>query len=255
MVKTAKRLALEQRQEQEKNFTVHCACVIHGDVYPWLYVERLYSMLCRNFSWPVKLHVWTEASRQVPPHMIKHDLVPWDNVQGPRKAWWYKMQMFDSQHYQGNLLYLDLDTVVVRNLDWIMNLNTQWFWGIRDWKYLWKHHWQGINSSVMFWNTIKFDWVWQTFAQQNLASTLRLFPGDQDYLTHHIDQKDRRFFQDGTMQSWRWQVQDGGMDMLSRKYRSPGVGAVLDDSVQVVVFHGRPKPHEITDHRMSSLWY
>lgn len=254
MVKTAKRLALEQRENQETNFVAHCACVIHGDAYPWIYVERLYNMLTRNLSWPVKLHVWTEAHRSVPEHMIKHALIPWDNVNGPKRAWWYKMQMFDSTHHQGNLLYFDLDTVIVRNLDWIMSLNNRWFWAIRDWKYLWKSHWQGINSSIMFWDTRQFDWLWRQFESQPLPTTLRLFPGDQDFLSHHIDQKDRRFFPDGAMQSWRWQVQDGGMNMLSRKYLRPGAGAVVDESLQVMVFHGRPKPHEINDGVIASLW-
>lgn len=254
MVKTAKRLALEQLQHQETNFIVHCACVIHGDAYPWTYVEKLYSMLSRNLSWPIRLHVWTEAHRPVPEHMIKHALIPWDNVHGPKKAWWYKMQMFDSTHHQGNLLYFDLDTVIVRNLDWMMSLNTRWFWAIRDWKYLWKSQWQGINSSIMFWDTRQFDWLWKHFESQPLITTLRLFPGDQDFLSHHINQKDRRFFPDGAMQSWRWQVQDGGMNMLSRKYLRPGAGAVVNDAAQVIVFHGRPKPHEIADEVVTSLW-
>ena len=106
----------------------------------------------------------------------------------------------------------------------------------------------------MFWDTRQFDRVWRQFESQPLITTMRLFPGDQDFLSHHIDQKDRRFFHDGAMQSWRWQVQDGGMNMLSRKYLRPGAGAVLDESLQVIVFHGRPKPHEIADEVVASFW-
>ena len=62
-----------------KKLTKHvdCACVIHGKAYDWRYVERLYNMLSRNLDREVRMHVYTEHDRSVPPHMVKHILDDW----------------------------------------------------------------------------------------------------------------------------------------------------------------------------------
>ena len=90
---------------------LNCACVIHGDAYSFDYVDKLYSMLSRNFSIPIVLHVYTESHRIVPAHYIKHNLVEWPKIFGPKKSWWYKLQLFDRTHHSGNLLYFDLDRI------------------------------------------------------------------------------------------------------------------------------------------------
>ena len=99
---------------------IDCACVIHGSGYDWPYVERLYNMLCRNLSAEVRLHVYTEHDRSVPPHMVKHILDDW-GISGPKRSWWYKMQLFNPAHFAGNLLYFDLDVVIANQLNWIPN--------------------------------------------------------------------------------------------------------------------------------------
>ena len=83
---------------------IDCACVIHGSGYDWIYVDRLYSMLSRHISRGIRLHVYTEPGRPVPPHMIRHDLQEWAGVSGRKQSWWYKMQLFNPAHHQGQLL-------------------------------------------------------------------------------------------------------------------------------------------------------
>lgn len=70
---------------------VDCACVIHGKLYDWVYVDKLYAMLTRHFTRPVVLHVFTESDRPVPEPYVKHSLINWPGIGGPRKSWWYKM--------------------------------------------------------------------------------------------------------------------------------------------------------------------
>ena len=129
---------------------VDCACVIHGNGYNWVYVEKLHSMLSRHLSRGVRLHVYTEANRSVPPYMVRHNLVEWTGISGRKRSWWYKMQMFNPVHYQGQMLYFDLDTVIVDNIDWILELSPFYFWTIRDFRVLWKPDVQNMNSSVMY---------------------------------------------------------------------------------------------------------
>ena len=235
--------------------TIDCACVIHGSGYDWVYVDKLYNMLHKYLHGNIRFHVYTERDRNVPEHMIKHNLVEWPGISGPKKSWWYKMQLFNAEHHSGNLLYFDLDTLIIREIAWITKLSTDKFWTIKDFKQLQAPGWNEINSSVMWWNVKRFDWVWQQFKQLDINNIIRTYRGgDQVYLTEVIDYQDRRYFSPEHIQSWRWECLDGGTDFTTRKVRNPGSGTTIADLTSIVVFHGTPKPHEINDPVIAELW-
>jgi len=223
-----------------------CACVIHGTGYDWVYVEKLYNMLTRQMPGGIRFHVYTEHHRSVPPHMIKHCITEWPGISGPKRSWWYKMQLFNPEHHQGDLLYFDLDCVIMRDLSWIRELPTTNFWTIRDFRYLQKNTYSGMNSSVMWWNVERFAHIWHDFEKLDIDQTVRHYPGDQDYLGAVLGPDQRRYFDERYIQSWRWQVLDGGYDFARRKHLAPGAGATANGSASILVFHGKPKPHECT---------
>jgi len=233
---------------------IDCVCVIHGDRYDWRYVENLHSMVSRNLTVPVCFHVFTEAARSVPNHMIRHNLVDWPLVSGGRRAWWYKMQMFDPAHGLGRVLYFDLDVVITANLDWIVPLSPEHFWAIHDWRRFWKPHWRGINSSMMIWNQDHAATIWKRFRKQGLDHCVKQYQGDQDFISDCVSQQTLRYFDEGLVQSWRWQIRDGGMDPKTRKYARPGAGSILRPGTSVMVFHGKPKPHEVHDPMIQQFW-
>lgn len=232
---------------------INCACVIHGDAYSWTYVDRLYNMLSRHLSVPVKLHVYTEAERHVPAPYIKHSLIDW-KLSGPKKAWWYKMQLFNATEYCGPMLYFDLDTVIVGNIDWIWQLPLNYFWSVRDFKYLWRPYSYNVNSSIMWFDTEAFDHVWQVFSKQNLNSITGKYQGDQDYISDVIPEYERNSFNIAQVQSWRWQCLDGGYNFAQKRYLKPNTGTYIDPAVSVLIFHGSPKPEQITDSVVSEHW-
>jgi len=234
--------------------TSDVACVIHGNKYDWCYVERLYNMVTRHSTRPVRFHVFTEHDRSVPGHMIKHVLHDWPGIAGPKKSWWYKMQMFEPGRISGRLLYFDLDTVIVDNIDWIQDLDTRYFWSIRDFRHLWRPSWKGMNSSVMLWDTSRFSWIWREFQQNDVKTQARLFHGDQDFLNSVLTEQDLKFMDESLIKSWRWQIKDGGMDMKTRIYRRPDAGSVLLPGVKILIFHGSPKPHDVHDPVIEQNW-
>ena len=234
--------------------TMDCACVIHGDKYDWCYVERLYNMVKRHNTGPVRFHVFTEPDRSVPDPMIKHVLHDWPGIAGPKKSWWYKMQMFEPGRVSGRLLYFDLDTVIVDNIDWMQGLDARYFWSIRDFRHLWRPNWKGMNSSVMLWDTSRFSWIWREFQQNDVKTQARLFHGDQDFLNSVLTERDLKFMDESLIKSWRWQIKDGGMDMKTRVYRRPDAGSVLLPGVKILIFHGSPKPHDVHDPIISLHW-
>ena len=234
--------------------TLDCACVIHGDGYKWEYVEKLYSMLKRNSTRNIRLHVYTEASREVPDHMVKHVLEEWPGISGRRQSWWYKMQLFNPKHHAGPMLYLDLDMVIVRNIDWIVDLPTRYFWAIKDFRRLWRQHFKGLNSSIMWWDTRRFDYIWNEFNNKDIKIIRGRYQGDQDYITAHILERERRTFDPKYVMSWRWQALDGGYIFEKRHHREPGTGTKFDAETSFLVFHGNPKPHEVNDPEIIRYW-
>lgn len=236
-----------------KTGPVDCACVIHGDAYSWKYVDRLYGMLKRNLSRELRLHVYTEAERPVPDHMIKHALTPWPEVRSGR-AWWYKMQLFNPAHHAGPLLYFDLDTVIINNIDWIVDGPATYFNTVRDFKYLWSPNHVGINSSVMWWDTIRFAQVWDSFCTESLSDMQLKHRGDQDFLSDTIASNQVRYFDKERVKSWRWQCQDGGYNFKKRCHRLPGTGTQVSEKTSVLIFHGAPKPDQVTDPFVLHHW-
>ena len=232
---------------------IDCACVIHGQAYSWTYVERLYNMLNRHITPGIRLHVYTEADRPVPKPMIKHELTTWP-ITSPKRSWWYKMQLFNPAHHAGPLLYFDLDTVIVDNIDWIWQHPTTYFWAVKDFKYLWKPTHTGINSSVMWWDTRKYQHIWDTFNHQDLTKVMQLYRGDQDYISDKIPLNQRRFFDETRVLSWRWQCLDGGYDFKRRRFISPKTGTIINNSTSVLIFHGQPKPDQIIDTLILAHW-
>jgi hypothetical protein len=232
---------------------IDCACVIHGNKYHWQYVDTLYNMLSRNLSRPVRLHVYTESNRTVPTPYIKHELTDW-NITEPKQAWWYKVQLFNTEHHRGSLLYFDLDVVITKNIDWIWQLKLRHFWAVKDFKHIWRPMYQSINSSIMWWDTTQFDWVWRNFQELDLAQTIKRFHGDQDYINSVITEQQRRYFNTDLVKSWRWQCLDGGYDFKRRMWKSPGSGTNINDSTAILVFHGDPKPDQTQDLVVIKNW-
>ena len=232
---------------------IDCACVIHSNGYDWVYVERLYNMLQRNISLPIRFHVYTEATRSVPSHMIHHVLEDW-GVNGPRRSWWYKMQLFNPEHHAGHLLYFDLDTVITNNIDWLWQSDPRFFWAVQDFKRLWQPTNIGINSSIMWWDTRRWHWIWHEFKRQHLGDIFRKYHGDQDYLTTMIDPDLLRYWDNNRIQSYRWQALDGGYDFTTRRHITPGTGVHIDPCTSVLIFHGNPKPHNADNAVIAQHW-
>lgn len=250
MVKKAQRHALE-------SMTIDVACVIHGDAYSWDYVENLYRAVKANMTPQIRFHVYTEPHREVPNHMIKHELEHWPEAAGPRRAWWYKMNLFNTDLFAGRILYFDLDTVVTGNLDWIIQDHTDpdVFYGLRDFTYLFKPRLLTINSSVLWFDNQTWRHVWDDFRKEQLSTMIKKHRGDQDFITHSVRSGKMQFLNTARVASYRWQALDGGFEFKRRVYHSPGTGISLDPAVSLLIFHGNPKPKDVNDPVIRKHWH
>lgn len=232
---------------------IDCACVIHDVLYSWDYVEKLHRGLQRNLSIPIRFHVYTEEDRPVPGPMIKHVLKEWPEVRGPKRSWWYKLQLFNTKEFSGNLMYFDLDTVITGNIDWIWQLPTDYFWAPKDFQHLYRKNLKKINSSVMWFDNTRWEDLYDNLDINKLKTVSKHY-GDQEYIFENIPLHRIRYLDQHRINSWRWQAHDGGWNFISKKPKNLGSGTVIDNDVSILVFHGNPKPHEIHDKLVNKYW-
>ena len=78
--------------------------------------------------------------------------------------------------------------------------------------------------------------------------------------THHkntrneIRDSKRKFVDNTRAVSWRWQALDGGMNFQKRTHKIPGKGTEFDAKTSLLIFHGNPKPDQVTDPVVQSHW-
>ena len=106
----------------------------------------------------------------------------------------------------------------------------------------------------MWWDTEKFDGLWQAFKRQDLKKILSKYHGDQDYIYTAVGSADLRFFDTERIKSWRWQCLDGGFNFKRKCYKQPGTGTMFDQRTSVLVFHGKPKPGDVQDPVINQYW-
>jgi hypothetical protein len=125
---------------------------------------------------------------------------------------------------------------------------------VQDFKYLFRPSKVSMNSSMMWFDPVRFAHVYQHFDPGTIASKRTQWHGDQDYIHEVLGPGKQNYFEKIHVQSWRWQLKDGGFDFKTRKYRAPGIGTTIPDTTSVMIFHGNPKPHEIQDPVIRQYW-
>jgi len=152
------------------------------------------------------------------------------------------------------MLYFDLDTVIVGNLDWLWNVNRSRFWAARDFQYLMKSTRWKINSSVMWFDPFKYSYVYKDFDLKQIINNPRCpWHGDQDYIFSKV-KDDVSYYSTDQIQSYRWEVKEGGMNFRYRKPMNPGSASVLNAETSILIFHGNPKPHQVSDVLILEHW-
>lgn len=215
---------------------IRFVCVNVGPAYSMDYVEILADMVARNATLLERcsFECVTDRPAELPDGIgyipANPDIPP---------SWWAKLQLFsaDMPWEEGDrIVYFDLDVAITGRLEEL----TQRKGIIGDWL------WEGCyNSSVMVWDHGEHRDAWETFTLDMITAPGPLIPahalpkgqangGDQEHLTAL-----------------------GGWDLLPDgwclSYRVHAKAWPPNDC-RVVVFHGRPKPHEVTDGWVPDTW-
>lgn len=161
--------------------TVACVWVRGNVPYTVDYVVKLRAMVARRLAVPHRFVCLTDRPGQLPVDMHRITI----ETLHRERAWWAKMRLFDpnleTAFCNRRMLYLDLDTLVVGDLDPIAAYESDFAlappggsFKPRGFETV-----QRFNSSVMVWTFSEATReLWRGFS----PDTMRRYWGDQDYL-------------------------------------------------------------------------
>ena len=205
------------------------ACVYWGNKYPPFYVRRLWNAVQRHLPVPHRF-VCVTADSVIADMGIECVRPPTGH-----DGWWQKVGLFAPELFGSEafpILYLDIDIVIKGSLLPLVRHNVPHH-GLVMIENFGPNRWQAAhNSSAMLWingtcNEIYFDFIPEY--------TKRLH-GDQCWIWRRM-YKQIDNFKKGLIVSYKYDCQKGPPDGSS-----------------VVVFHGKPDPHEVKSDWVEENW-
>lgn len=213
--------------------SIHFVMVRVGDRYGPEYVATLADMIARNASNLESFSIWcvTDRPRDLPEgvgYIAADESIP--------PSWWAKCQLFsgDMPWEPGDrVVYFDLDVAITGRLEDLVETDGI----IQDW------HWPCWNSSVMSWRHGEHRAVWDELTPEVMARpSTDLAPylpkgqvngGDQEHITR--------------LGGWKTFPPAWFVSYRSAKGWPP-------NESKAVIFHGEPKPAEVTTGWVPNVW-
>jgi len=194
-------------------------CLKWGTLYNEEYVNSLYKGIQRNVTIPHEFICFSEDATNV---VAPCKSLPELNLTG----WWNKMWLFNKElpvKYE-RILYIDLDTVILNNIDNILLNLTDDFYILRDFYKPTK----GWGSGLMSWKAGNEN-LWEKF----ISTSHRPGHGDQGFIQAY-KKEPVTFWQDAFPN-----------DVISYKVHY----LKEQQDGKILCFHGKPRPHEVP-----SIW-
>lgn len=180
------------------------------------YVHKLRRALRRHLTAPHEFYVVTDDAASLYRGMkVKPSSLP---------GWWEKLRLFKPGMFpEGRVLFLDLDTFIVGNIDDIAAYDGP-FATLRD---FWRK--DGLGPAVMLWHTETAVPIWQAWEAAGKPMTMP--NGDQGVLEQHFRNRQPDILQElfpGRFVSYKTHCANG-----------------VPEGASIVCFHGKPRPHEV----------
>lgn len=218
---------------------INVICLKWGDKYPSHYVNKLYMGLVRNTTTPFTLHCFTDKSTDIISGIKIHQL-PYKNI----STWWNKLYLFSNElpfPKDEKLFYIDLDTLIIKNIDNILNYIPNNITVLRDFYTGLAKSVIGndnIGSGLMAWKHGNYSHIWSKFIANPEKAIASVKPhGDQKWIQHCIT--NRTYWQDifpGEISSFKVHCNNG-----------------LPNKTKIVCYHGKPSIPESYSKR-NKIW-
>ena len=218
-------------------------CVKWGTKYPADYVNRLYNMISRQMQADFVLYCLTDNGEGLHPNIKVLPII--DNSLA---GWWHKLSLFKADFFglQGDLVFTDLDVVIVGKLDEFFTVSPGEFLITRDLAT------GAYNSSVFRFRVGSQPQIWDSFLEKP-DYVMANFKGDQDWITETVE--GAALWPAPWVVSFKKQCDSrisrsfGRIGVLLRKYGLMRVTgeATIPDGARIIQFHGKPDPEDVID--------
>ena len=220
-----------------------------GTKYDARYVNRLYQMISKYGSFSsFNMICYTEDSSDIIEAVICRTLpdLGW-------KGWWYKAYLFsEATQFHGTILYLDLDTVICGNLDFLVDFNRIIDDHLQDTPYpflitlsastlITEARDNGINSSIMCWKGTSLSQCYDFLRDNyyNITSVIHKFDHFLEMMLLHPPRSHVLFYQD----LYPGRIVDYGEVLMS--FEMNNTNDQNGNGISVICFPLNPKPHEL----------
>lgn len=221
-----------------------------GNKYDPKYVNNLYNMVKRNTGVKHEFVCFTDDPTGINENIDIRILPDRPGITG----WWWKPYVFKPKLFDdGDInLFIDLDTVLVGNIDKLLDYSPGNFVGMRDAGRSLNRP-DKLQSAVMRWTAGSYGDIWTEIERNPLV--MREFPGDQEYIwNRHMN--DIVFYPDPWIRSYKWEVRNRSeLIRIGGRFNFREVRNVeLEKETAVLAFHGTPDPHEVMDPIIIDNW-
>ena len=206
------------------------------DVYPMEYARKIIKRFTELTKFEVKSYCITDR-----PDEISDIATP---VEPPfkKKGWWNKMKVYDSFYEEDFALYLDIDTVLIKNFDEdieraVKSLDKYKNAVVSD-AIGWKNN--KYSSSMMVLKKGNMKDVWDVF-QQNSWRLFDYDGGDQVWTGRLLKNSDI-FYMDEKNKNLKLNLKFHLGEKIFGQWKFP---TYLPSSCKIVDCGGRPKPHDL----------
>ncbi len=224
---------------------VNIICMKWGTKYGAEYVNTLFNMIKRHITLPFQLTCFTDDTGGINPQIRLCELPRLDLPTEIPERGWHKLTTLqnDLGGLHGNVLFLDLDVVIVNNIDDFFHYPAE-FAIIRDAKL--RRRLIG-NSSVYRFTVGQHDAILQKFRRE-FNSVRQKYRNEQAYLSAEIHQKNQlSFWPDSWCPSFKYHC----MKPWPLSYFQD---AEIPKDAKIIIFHGHPEPQEAIQ-GITHKWY
>ena len=208
-----------------------------GSPYGKEYVEKLQRMFSRHLTLPHDFVCFTDRVKEnvrrgeIEYRTLPKGVIEW---QGNLKKFYVYCPY---NGLSGRVVMVDLDTVLLQNIDEMLSYEGDWC-GVQAINPR-RHH---IGGGLVSFDHSKCGWLWQTVKNQ---------PEKWAQITNGAE----RFVYEKVLPAPDlWQVLRPGWLVSYKKHvRRENNGEVPKDT-RIVVFHGVPRPHEVSDSWVRQYW-
>lgn len=206
-----------------------------GDTYNHKYVNTVAENIRNNVKMKYNLAVLTDNSEGFDSNLVD-EVIPFKHSY---RGWWSKIELFRPDIFTGQVFYMDLDTVLVRNIDEMLKFKTT-FAGIRD-----LYHHNFLQTSIMSWDSSHNHQVYYNFVPRAQMVMTHYPEGDAKWIRENV------YNYDYIPDNFPGRIVSYKAHCLNRENGH----VTIPKDASIICFHGKPRPHTITHPAITKHWH